>query len=1328
MCEAALRLREDSPSGWALLATLRLEEGASASASECIRRGQLATHRLEKSLGLSLTTLQLSLRLLRGRVHRAASQLPEADAEFEAVAEAASASGGSAATVLQALQGRAEVALAGDDHVAARDRLDLVLERSPQHPWALSQRGQLALAGGDTSAAISDLQAAVALRPRDAHLHLLLGRAYWEAGGELRQRTGTGGAQAEFLEAAKLQPSNGPAFRHLGHFYRQVAGDHPRAQRCYLRAVALDAADSEAGEALCELLSEGGQGALRDATCRDAAQRSAKAYWAWRTLGLSQVAGRQWEAAVTSLQHALRGLSSDPALALAYQRLGRHTAALKAYGRGRKLQQQQGEDNSRQQGTFAVVQCGNIHLLLSAFAEAEECFREALAAAPGQVAAKYGLASALYGRAQQCVQSGAPAWAASLLQEAEAPAGECAREHGHLESAWKLLGDIQLLSSQVTPHGARLVLGGGEKPMEPEGDHHRLKESAPARAVRSYKKGLHLRPGGAAARADLAVGLCHLAAFEETPAGQHSVRRAAEKVMAGALRLQPDSAHLWALMGALAQSGPLKQHALIRSLQLEPSCAPAWAGLSQLYLAEGEEELAERAVAQARASNPSHPLPWAVTAILHFNASARQPSEAHLEEAYASSLYAAQQYPIPALQGALGAMAAHTRKLATHQVYAALGQAAALTPGRPGVQNLLGMAAEAQGLFSDAVAAYMAARDCHQCGALADRASQADAPDQQPGTKENMACVSRNLARALSKDSDTWQAYAVALHASRQDDLALAAAQQAVSAAEEATPAHRRAIGLLCSLFFRSGDVKSALAAFGSAPLAYRRDDEGLALTAIAAAASLESEAALQQVLALGGGLAAPPAVLCATASALQLQVAGGRRAHLAPRLVPLKLHVPDGSSSDYTVTSAVHAEVALGCPSAIREDPANMETWALLIRVTLALGASSRRQLPLLGASLRMSEAVLARRPPAVPPHVRLSALLAASASCSHLSTLQGLDSSATDENSRGSYAEGAEARAAAGPEFSRHRQENASDHAAELAALQRAVKYATDARQLARSAGLSEAPAIHQLARCHLAARDGVRAEKAADELMHYVEVTTVNAKPAKNSSPGMHSADNSTLLVQLSLADAFIEHDLIPKAQALLASCEGQALSQEDSARWLPAIRGLQSAAAVKEGDVALAQVAAADGLADNPEASPGATAGAPVLHALHGLASLELFRAGRQDMLLVARRSLLRAVASEALPGVSCALAEAERAASGGRAAGVAKWQALTRQEWATWPSGQQPPALYYEMALLAASTEGALEQGRSCKAWMQLAVRGNPARNSYWANLRRTHSR
>ncbi|GFZ10602.1 tetratricopeptide repeat (TPR)-like superfamily protein [Actinidia rufa] len=197
-------------------------------------------------------------------------------------------------------------------------------------------------------------------------------------------------AAEHFVISAKLNPQNSAAFRYLGHYYRDDSIDHHRALKCYQRAVNLCPDDSQSGEAFCDLLDQGGKETLEAAVCREASDKSPRAFWAFRRLGYLQIHQKKWSEAVPCLQHAIRGYPTCAdlweALGLAYQRLGMFTAANKSYGRAIDL------EDSR---VFPLVESGNIHLMLGSFRKGVEQFQQALQISPQNISAQYGLASAL---------------------------------------------------------------------------------------------------------------------------------------------------------------------------------------------------------------------------------------------------------------------------------------------------------------------------------------------------------------------------------------------------------------------------------------------------------------------------------------------------------------------------------------------------------------------------------------------------------------------------------------------------------------------------------------------------------------------------------------------------------------------------------------------------------------------------------------------------------------------------------------------------------------------------------------------------------------------
>lgn len=257
-------------------------------------------------------------------------------------------------------------------------------------------------------ALIRRLQESLDAHPDDASLHLEMGIFLWEKG---KAKETKESAAEHFLISAKLNPDNGDAFKFLGHYYRCVSGNAQRALKCYQRAVTLNPDDSDSGEALCNLLDEGGKENLEMAICREASGKSPKAFWAFCRLGYLQVYQKKWTEAVQSLQHALRGYPTCAdlweALGLAYQRLGRFTAAIKSYGRALEL------DHTR---VFALVESGNIFLTLGTFEKGVDHFRQALEISHHCVSAYYGLAFGLLGFSRNCIYRGAYWWGASILK------------------------------------------------------------------------------------------------------------------------------------------------------------------------------------------------------------------------------------------------------------------------------------------------------------------------------------------------------------------------------------------------------------------------------------------------------------------------------------------------------------------------------------------------------------------------------------------------------------------------------------------------------------------------------------------------------------------------------------------------------------------------------------------------------------------------------------------------------------------------------------------------------------------------------------------------
>lgn len=632
------------------------------------------------------------------------------------------------------------------------------------------------------------LEESIQDHPDDPSLRFELGVLLWEECGEKEK------AAEQFVVAAKLNPGieKGGAFRYLGLYYAGLDSQShsQRALKCLQKAASLNPDDSIAGEALCDLLDQQGKESLEVAVCREASQNSPRAFWAFQRLGYLQLHQNKCSEAVHSLQHAIRGYPTSPilweALGLAYQRLGRFTAALKSYGRAIELE-----------GTriFALIESGNIYLMLGSFKKGVETFQQALEFSPKSVSAHYGLSSGLLGLAKECINLGAFKWGASVLEEASKVAWMSTHLAGNMSSIWKLHGDILLTYAKCYPWME--VDRGLEFDAEAFNNsilswkHTCCVAAKTARC--SYQRALHLAPWQANAYSDIAVTSDFIYSLDKSSGHDSSSWQPSEKMALGALLLEGDNSEFWVGLGCLSNHNALKQHALIRGLQLNVSLAVAWAFLGKLYRKQGEKQFARQAFDCARSIDPSLALPWAgMSADFHSRESAA-------DEAYESCLRAVQILPLAEFQTGLAKLALLSGHLSSSQVFGAIRQAMQRAPHYPECHNLNGLVSEAQSNYQSAAVSYRLAR----CAII--NLSSSD-------TKSHMKDITVNLARALCKagntldalqeceylkkegflDVEASQIYAFSLWQLGQTDLALTVARnlaESVSTMEQASAA-----------------------------------------------------------------------------------------------------------------------------------------------------------------------------------------------------------------------------------------------------------------------------------------------------------------------------------------------------------------------------------------------------------------------------------------------------------------------------------------------------------------------------------------------------------
>ncbi|XP_021867566.2 tetratricopeptide repeat protein SKI3 [Spinacia oleracea] len=630
--------------------------------------------------------------------------------------------------------------------------------------------------------------------PDDPSHHFNLGKLIWERGEEWREN-----AAQHFLMAAKLNPQNGEAFRFLGQYYSCVCGDTQRALKCYQRAVSLNPDDSISGEALCNLLDREGKESLEISVCREASGKSPRASWAFSRLGFLMVHQKKWSEAVQSLQYAIRGYPTCAdlweALGLAYQRLGMYTAAIKSYGRAMEL------ESSR---AFAMIETGNIFLMLGSYRKAIEQLQHALEICPQSACAQYGLASGLLALSQECIRQGAFSWATSLLEEASEIAKSSAVLAGNMSCVWKLHADIQLTYAKSFPWTEGGNLKGEDEFSRSILSWRKARQSAALSANCSYQRALHLAPWQANIYMDVAVAVDLECSLQESQEDDLSSWKLAEKMLLGSLLLEGDNHEFWMALGCMSDHRALRQHAFIRGLHLDVSLASAWAYLGKLYKEEGESQLGRQAFDRARSIDPSLALPWAG---MSADMLTREPAS---DEAYDSCLRAVQIMPLAEFQLGLAKLALLSNNLLSPEVFGAIRQALQCAPWYPESHNLNGLVYEGRQDFQSAVASYKLAR-------YALKTSTFHLPHS------HFSDLSVNLARALCKagnvqeairelddlkergllDVGGLQVYAISLWKLGKSDMALSAAKDLATCVPTMKLSSAVAsICLICSLLY----------------------------------------------------------------------------------------------------------------------------------------------------------------------------------------------------------------------------------------------------------------------------------------------------------------------------------------------------------------------------------------------------------------------------------------------------------------------------------------------------------------------------------------------
>ena len=363
----------------------------------------------------------------------------------------------------------------------------------------------------------------------EATIRFRMGVAMWLEGGSLR--TEKSKCIATLLGAAKADPTLGCIYSYIGHFYHLVMKDSARAAKCYLKALAADPMDAEAGVALSQLYIDSGDIPQLLKLWSDVKELTAcHSWWCFSLEGQYYLTLQDYNTAVDSFQKSLELNEQDATMwfgmGLCYFYLRQDAAALKSLLRAHDI-------ISRSGGSVVCVLCvqAEVERRLGLLHDAEAHFDAVCGSAQADAVTRKGLAEVCLALAFERYTMGWTHGAAlsidkglRVLDDILAVMGEessvgISSAHQHIRiGLLKLRGDLCSFSRHLGPGDAQRVgtcPGGGDE--ESYWSYGCILELL-QQAEESYRR------VGALVEAELLKG--QSAATAQVPGGSYTVTRA----------------------------------------------------------------------------------------------------------------------------------------------------------------------------------------------------------------------------------------------------------------------------------------------------------------------------------------------------------------------------------------------------------------------------------------------------------------------------------------------------------------------------------------------------------------------------------------------------------------------------------------------------------------------------------------------------------------------------------------------------------------------------------------------------------------------------------
>ncbi|KAF7375997.1 Antiviral protein [Mycena sanguinolenta] len=528
--------------------------------------------------------------------------------------------------------------------------LELGIRAKEEHAWCQSQAGEVEVGIQgleDTLAVLMELEDA---KDDCARCLWRIGKSYWDMGDEKCEE-----AYRYFIQSLKSNPSYAPAFTSLGIYYAEFVTprDPTRASKCFQKAFELDAREGDAARRLADGFADEREWDLVEVVARrtiegegglDAGLKSDGAgrflpnnAWAWKAVGVVELARGNYPLAIQALQITLRAEPDDQVswlrLGEAYSRAGRHAAAIKALARAQEL------DPEDWMCAFFLA---DVQRQVGRFQEAVDAFQSILVHRPSEVGVLVSLGQTYLDLGRSEFTDGFAARAEqSFITSVQVALRTMQASPGFRGVSWKTAADaifyLSRRSSFIDEDGVRAALldvvallsqgPGGQlagtvsTPLfNEESPSTGYKALEVAAAAYDYRVTLGSSESVARGSAwyDLGMSLQSLSTKQPSAEKRQQAETKAGECLRAAIREDPGNDIYWVAFGNANFLSQVKtaQHAYIKALEIDSKNATTWTNLGLLYLHEKDLELANQALFRAQTLDPECTVAWVGQALV----------------------------------------------------------------------------------------------------------------------------------------------------------------------------------------------------------------------------------------------------------------------------------------------------------------------------------------------------------------------------------------------------------------------------------------------------------------------------------------------------------------------------------------------------------------------------------------------------------------------------------------------------------------------------------------------------------------------------------------